>query len=82
MFRRLIENNFYNINIFSLFSFAFPSINQDTLKTWYMQLIHLEKPNIIWLTTEMKNGIDFIKSLPYSICQPCSISNLKAKTNF
>ena len=41
MFARLIENNLYIMDIAGPFSFAFPFINEDTLKTWYARLGHL-----------------------------------------
>ena len=81
MFARLIENNLYIMDIAGPSGFAFPSINEDTLKTWHAQLGHLERQNIIRLAKRMANGIDLIKPLPHSACEPCSIGNLQAEAH-
>lgn len=41
MFARLIENNFYIMDVAGPFGFAFLSINKDILKTWHVRLGHL-----------------------------------------
>ncbi len=79
MFARLIENNLYIMDIAGPSDFAFPSINEDTLKTWHARLGHLGRKNIIRLAKGMANGIDPIKHLPYSAYMPCSIGNLQAE---
>ena len=41
MFAQLIENNLYIMDVAGPSSFAFPSLNKNTLKTWHMRLGHL-----------------------------------------
>ncbi len=81
MFARLIENNLYIMDIAGPSDFAFPSINEDTLKTWHARLGHLGRQNIIRLPKGMANGIDLTKPLPYSACVPCSIGNIQAEAH-
>ena len=81
MFARLIENNLYIMDIAGPSGFAFPSINEDTLKTWHARLGHLGRQNIIRLAKGMANGIDLTKPLPHSACEPCSIGNLQAEAH-
>lgn len=64
------------MDIAGLSGFTFPSINKNSLKTWYTQFDHLGWQTIIWFAKKMANGIDLSKVLPHSVCKPCSISNL------
>ena len=81
MFARLIENNLYIRDIAGPSGFAFPSINEDTLKTWHSRLDHLGRQNIIRLAKRMANGIDLTKPVPHIACEQCSIGNFQAETH-
>ncbi len=79
IFARLIENNLYIMDVAGPSGFAFPSINEDTLKTWHARLGHLGRQNIIRYAKRMANGIDLTKPLPHSACEPCSFGYLQAE---
>lgn len=75
----MIENNFYIIDIFDLFSFAFLSINKDILKTWNIRFGHLRRQNILLLAKKRANNIDLTKPLLHNVCKLYSIDKLQAK---
>lgn len=75
IFAQLIENNLYIMDVAGRSSFAFPSINKNTLKTWHMRLGHLGWQNIIWLAKKMANNINLIKPHHHNTCELYSIGN-------
>ena len=78
MFARLLDNNLYLMDIFSLGQLALAAINKDTLKIWHFHLGHLGHQNIIWLEN-MSQGINLSQLPPKDVCIPCKEANMRVE---
>lgn len=79
---KLIENNLYILDTpnFRLSFSLFTGINPETLRFWHPRLEHLEKQNILQLTT-MLQGIDLSKPPPIHIYSHCSQAKMHVESH-